>query len=79
MEDAKLAENSANCMEKTAFFVATDGNDDWSGNRSAPNEEGTDGPFASLGRAQKAVRELKVQKGLKKPITVMVRGGKYFL
>lgn len=62
-----------------AFFVATDGNDSWSGKLPAPNARKTDGPFATLTRARDAVRDLKTAGGLKGPITVRVRGGKYFL
>jgi len=62
-----------------AFFVATDGNDDWSGTVAEPNRDQTDGPFATLRRARDAVRELKqAQEEQPEPITVMVRGGKYF-
>lgn len=61
------------------FFVATDGNDSWSGTRPEPNAEGTDGPFATLDRARLAVRELKASEDRKEPVTMMVRGGKYFL
>ncbi|MCY1719423.1 hypothetical protein OU798_03670 [Prolixibacteraceae bacterium Z1-6] len=45
--------------EKADFYVATNGNDNWSGTLPDPNSDNTDGPFASLNRAQKAVRELK--------------------
>jgi len=64
---------------KAIFFVATDGNDTWSGKLASPNAEKTDGPFATLVRARDAVREIKTKEGLKGPVTVMVRGGKYFL
>ena len=63
---------------KATFFVAKDGNDAWSGKLPAPNAENTDGPFATLARALSAVRSLRVQ-GLENPVTVMVRGGKYYL
>ena len=59
------------------FFVATDGNDAWSGKSAAPNAQKTDGPFATLARARDALREVKVKQST--PLTVMVRGGKYFL
>ena len=62
-----------------AFFVATRGNDAWSGTLSEPNPAKTDGPFASLAGARDAVRELKAKEGLKAPVTVMVRGGCYYL
>ena len=47
--------------DSSAFFVATNGNDHWSGRLPSPNERRIDGPFASLPRALKAVRDLKVQ------------------
>jgi hypothetical protein len=62
------------------FYVATDGNDNWSGTLSAPNSKGTDGPFATMGRAQTAVQGiLKNPKGRTNPIQVMVRAGSYYL
>src|SRR6516225_2733927 len=60
------------------FFVATNGNDSWSGKLAAPNAAGNDGPFATLAHARDTVRALK-SKGLKAPVTVMIHGGKYFL
>ena len=41
------------------FYVATDGNDSWSGTLEVANANKTDGPFATIERAQKAVRKLK--------------------
>jgi len=41
------------------FYVATDGNDDWSGTLPVANTQSSDGPFATLARARDAVRELK--------------------
>jgi parallel beta-helix repeat protein len=61
------------------FYVAPNGKDSWSGKLAAPNAAGTDGPFATLGRARGAVRALKSAGGLKAPVTVMIRAGKYFL
>ncbi len=60
------------------FFVATNGDDAWSGKLPEPNEAGTDGPFASLQQARDAVRELK-QGGAGKDIVVLIRGGRYYL
>ncbi len=45
--------------KKADFFISTKGNDSWSGTLAEPNQAGTDGPFASVQRAQKAVRALK--------------------
>ena len=60
------------------LYVAVDGNDAWSGRLARPNSRRTDGPFATLQRAQKAVRELKA-KGMVQPIEVVVRQGTYYL
>ncbi|MGO9168845.1 MAG: putative Ig domain-containing protein [Candidatus Sulfotelmatobacter sp.] len=62
------------------FYVATDGKDSWSGTLSAPNSKGTDGPFATIGRAQSAVQGiLQNPKGRTTPIQVMVRAGTYYV
>jgi hypothetical protein len=55
------------------FFVATNGNDAWSGELASPNSNNSDGPFASLSRAQYAVERAP------KPATVTVRNGTYYL
>jgi hypothetical protein len=54
------------------FFVATNGNDAWSGGLADPNADNSDGPFASLSRAQYAVENAP------KPATVLVRNGTYY-
>ncbi|MGH9498986.1 MAG: hypothetical protein ACRD3L_07560, partial [Terriglobales bacterium] len=60
------------------FFVATNGKDSWSGKLAAPNDGRTDGPFASLARAQVAVQNvLKSQPA--SAIVVLVREGAYYL
>jgi hypothetical protein len=64
------------------FFVAPNGNDGWSGTRAAPLRYRTDGPFATIARAQAAVRALRAGpqgRGPATPIRVFVRGGTYFL
>ncbi len=68
------------CMPSFAdeFYVATDGNDTWSGKLAEPNAEKTDGPFATLQRARQAVRLLKAQGLLPAGgAAVVVRGGDY--
>ncbi|CBS91415.1 right-handed parallel beta-helix repeat-containing protein [Azospirillum lipoferum] len=52
------------------FYVAKNGNDSWSGKLAAPNADGTDGPFASLEKAQAAMRSSDID-------TTYVRGGEY--
>jgi parallel beta-helix repeat protein len=64
---------------KATFYVATNGNDTWSGKLADRNSAGTDGPFATLYRARDAVRELKGKQAPAHAVTVMVRGGKYYL
>ncbi len=62
------------------FYVATDGKDTWSGTLAAPNSNNTDGPFATITRAQTAVQGiLQNPKGRTKTIQVLVRAGTYYL
>lgn len=60
------------------FYVACNGSDTWSGTLPAPNAGQTDGPFATIARARDAVRGLKAH-GLTQSVSVVVRGGTYFL
>lgn len=60
------------------FYVSPQGDDSWSGKLARPNARRTDGPFATLHRAQQAVREAKAQ-GVRQPIEVVVSGGTYYL
>lgn len=53
------------------FYVAKNGKDSWSGKLAAPNADGTDGPFASLEKAQAAMRSSDID-------TTYVRGGDYY-
>ena len=46
---------------KADFYISPSGNDSWSGKLAEPNPTKTDGPFATIGKAQNAVRELKYQ------------------
>ncbi|MCP4256474.1 MAG: hypothetical protein GY774_02980 [Planctomycetes bacterium] len=45
--------------KKADFYIAPNGNDSWSGKLAAPNIDLSDGPFATIERAQQAVLELK--------------------
>ena len=70
---------AAPVAQTSTFYVALDGNDAWSGRFPVSNADKTDGPFGSLERARDEVRKLK-RRGLPKGgITVLVRGGTYFL
>jgi len=57
---------------ETTFYVANDGNNSWSGKLPSPNQNKTDGPFASLSHA----KDIACQAG---GGTIYVRGGTYFL
>lgn len=62
------------------LFVATDGNDGWSGRRATAHEDRTDGPFATLERAREEVRKIKRVGGLPEGgVTVELAGGLYEL
>ncbi|WP_442512196.1 right-handed parallel beta-helix repeat-containing protein [Novipirellula sp. SH528] len=75
---ALLAPSLGSAAQPTAdFYVATNGSDDWSGTAAEPNAQQTDGPFATLGRARDAVRELNASQSA--DIVVLVRGGTYRL
>ncbi len=54
---------------KGDLYVSPKGNDSWSGTLSEPNAAGTDGPFATIQRAQQGVRDLKAQVFLSKKIS----------
>jgi hypothetical protein len=61
------------------FFVAPDGNDQWSGTRPRRGANGTEGPFATLPRALTAAREWRQTPGqasTSAPV-ILVRGGFY--
>ena len=61
---------SAQTSAKADFYVVPTGNDANDGSRQTP--------FATPARAQQAVRSL-ITKGLTKDVTVVLRGGTYFL
>ena len=60
-------------MPQADFYVSPKGNDAWSGSLSEPNEMRTDGPFASVQKAQEAVRKLN------RAGTILIRKGAYQL
>lgn len=67
-------------LSATDLFVATNGNDAWSGAIAEPNADGTDGPLATVATAQQRVRALLEKSGSQDlPIRVLVRGGLYEL
>jgi hypothetical protein len=62
------------------FYVASGGNDAWSGKLAVSNAGKTDGPFATIERARDEIRRLKKAGGLPKGgVVVEILGGRYEL
>ncbi|MBA4417640.1 MAG: hypothetical protein C0392_06990 [Syntrophus sp. (in: bacteria)] len=78
VSSALLQELKQSTISTRTFYVATNGNDQWTGALPAHDASGANGPFATLQRARNAIRELK-QNGSKDAFTVLVRGGIYEL
>lgn len=69
---ALAQENSASAAQ---FYVSNAGRDTWSGRLADPDIHSADGPFATLARAQQAVRGAR--KAGDEAVTVSIRGGVY--
>jgi hypothetical protein len=75
-----LAVVTASAFGAETLYVATNGNDAWSGKLASPNADGTDGPFATLEKARDAIRAIKAADGiLVGDIEVVVATGVYTL
>lgn len=68
---------TAGAASAATYYVANAGNDSWSGRLADPDPTGTDGPFRTVSRGQKAVCRHGPRYG--KPITVILREGTHFL
>lgn len=66
-------------VKTTKLYIATQGNDAWSGTLPLPNRKKTDGPFATLKRAREEIGKLKAAGKLKSGATVFIRAGVYCL
>ena len=66
-------------LSQAIIHVSPDGRDSWSGKFAQANQEKSDGPVASLARAQALVRELKAAGQAGKGVRVMLAGGTYRL
>jgi hypothetical protein len=58
------ARPTAAAPQNVVLYVATGGNDEWSGTLAEPNAARTDGPFATLERARDEIRQIKARGGL---------------
>ena len=63
--------------QSAEFFVSVRGKDSWSGKLADPTQD--DGPFATVTRAQAAVRSLLSSGKTPEPIRVIIRSGTYYL
>lgn len=62
------------------FYVAPDGDDQWSGRFDSPLADKSDGPLATLEGARQRIRQLKGGEGkLSEGVRVLIRGGVYRL
>src|SRR5512137_188666 len=62
-----------------SFYVATNGNDAWSGRVAQPGADRKDGPFATLPAALKAARQARQSGNAAGGINLWLRGGVYEL
>ncbi|MEA1952219.1 MAG: hypothetical protein U9N87_12615, partial [Planctomycetota bacterium] len=75
-----FASQSRSAEPAVDLYVSPLGSDQWSGRLSDPNGDKSDGPLATIHKAQEAVRALrKTRPEAKRPIVVAVRGGMYEL
>lgn len=77
---ALLITASSNAAPRADFFVSPKGDDAWHGSIAQPNRSHSDGPFLTIKRALEAVRLFRSEHSdLKRPVTVLIRGGFYAL
>ena len=66
--------------DRVTLYIATCGNDAWSGKLVQPNAEKSDGPFATIERARDEIRRMKTGGKLpKEGVAVEILGGRYEL
>jgi hypothetical protein len=61
------------------LYVSIDGNDDWSGRVAEPSPRTADGPFRTLDRAKREIREIRKATPHKGPLVVNIRAGMYYM
>jgi hypothetical protein len=65
--------------QPVSLYVSPQGNDAWSGHRADPDNQGADGPFATLARARDELRRLKAAGELAAGAVVYLGAGTYRL
>ncbi len=79
---ARVSRTSGPVISRTVlFYVATNGNDAWSGTFDRPRAHHDDGPFQTIERALQAATDLKDLQGgeWKQRVAIIIRGGTYWL
>jgi len=61
----------------TTIYVATDGNDGWSGLYPDANSDKNDGPLATIEGARDKIRKIRSSGSFPDRINVLIRGGRY--
>lgn len=75
-----LAASNLVLAKPLTFYVATNGNDQWSGRLATPAADAKDGPFASLPAALKSARQARQTPGQTADgITIFLRAGTFEL
>jgi hypothetical protein len=67
-----------NRQDEVIYYVAQNGDDKWSGERATPAKDKSDGPFATIQRAQRAARK-HLRKKQSPTVRIEIREGTYFL
>ena len=66
-------------IDYDCYYVSPDGNDNWTGRKPIRDENSADGPFATIGRAQQTLRDIKQSACMSGPVTVYLRGGNHHI
>ncbi len=70
--------NIQNGIAGAIFYVSPDGDNSWSGLLDTPNENGDDGPFATIEQARDAIRMMNRNRQMREGgVTVCIREGVY--
>ncbi len=77
-QEAAAASATPELLQELVLYVASDGNDAWSGRLAQPNAAWSDGPLATLEQARDTIRRIKAAQGLPPGgVKVYLRGGSY--
>src|SRR5690242_7833561 len=72
-----VAAQTGRPTQERPLYVATNGDDSWSGRLPVPNGSKTDGPLATIEASRDRIRAARRNRAIHAPITVIIRGGRY--